>query len=95
LETLADAGKLTLGTMRAIAFPDFLIRLQQLSKMEGYFNLLSYLEDSPLYKSYLETGKKVLAGQLRFDQAGRSDPDTLTKQEFEAFTDVLRKVQIN
>ncbi len=95
VETLSDVGAMTAATLRNTAFSDLLIRLQQLSKLEGYFNLLSYIEDSPLYKSYIATGQKVLSEKLHFDQAGRIDPNTLTKEEFEGFTDILRKIQIN
>jgi hypothetical protein len=63
LETLADVEKLNVTTMRKMAHQDLLIRLQQLAKMEGYFNLLSYLEDSPLYRSYVATGKKIFPDQ--------------------------------
>lgn len=94
LETLTDSGNLSVASLRSMPLPDLLIRLQQLAKHEGYFNLLSYLEDSPLYKSYIATGKKVLSGATVLDGAG-SDEQTLTKQEFEAFTDILRKIQIN
>lgn len=94
LETIADAGKLTLSAMRQMALPDLLIRLQQLSKIEGYFNLLSFLEDSPLYKNYINTGKKVLGNQLTFGQPDAGEL-TMTKQEFEAFADILRKIQLN
>jgi len=95
LESLADAGKLTLNGMRGMALEDLVIRLQQLSKIDGYFNLLSYLEDSPLYKSYIDTGKKVLAEQISFNQVTGDDPMIMTKQEFENFADILKKIQIN
>ncbi len=95
LETLADTGKLSVAAVRNMDSADLLIRLQQLSKMEGYFNLLSYLEDSSLYRSYLNTGQKILSGQLSFDAMDRNDTSLLTKEEFEAFTDILRKIQIN
>lgn len=94
LESITDAGKLTVSSMRSLNSSDLLLRLQQLSKLEGYFSLLSYLEDSPLYKAYIATGKKMLSGQPQVDQ-GKSDSDILSKSEFEAFADILRKIQIN
>jgi len=95
LETLPDTAKLSVGAIRNMNAADLLIRLQQLSRMEGYFNLLSYLEDSPLYRSYINTGQKVLSGQLSFDTMDRTDTSLLTKEEFEAFADILRKIQLN
>jgi hypothetical protein len=95
LETLADVEKLNVTTMRKMAHQDLLIRLQQLAKMEGYFNLLSYLEDSPLYRSYVATGKKILSQETTFDQGVKRDPALLSKEEFEQFIDILRKIQIN
>jgi hypothetical protein len=95
LETLANVGTLTLAAMRAMEPADLLIRLQQLAKMEGYFNVLSYLEDSPLYKSYIATGKQALAKANPFGQGEPASKDNLTKKEFETFTDILRKIQIN
>jgi len=92
LENLANVGALTLAAMRAMDPADLLIRLQQLAKMEGYFNVLSYLEDSALYKSYIDTGKQALTNRNLFAQDGAH---LMTKKEFETFTDVLRKIQVN
>lgn len=95
LETLVNVGALNLGSLRSMNVADLLIRLQQLSKMEGYFNVLSYLEDSPLYKSYIATGKQALVNASSFGQADRGGKDLLTKKEFETFADILRKIQLN
>jgi hypothetical protein len=90
LESLADVEKLTLSHMRGMNPADLLIRLQQLSKMEGYFNLLSFLESSPLYLTYINSGKKMLGGT-----AVNPGSDLMSKAEFEVFADILRKIQIN
>jgi hypothetical protein len=95
LETLADTAKLSVAAVRNMNQTDLLIRLQQLSKMEGYFNLLSYLEDSPLYHSYINTGQKILTGQLSFEAIDPNDTSLLTREEFEAFADTLRNIQVN
>jgi hypothetical protein len=94
LENLADTAKLTLDAIRYADPADLAVRLQQLARMEGYFNLLSYLEDSALYKMYIATGKKILSTNGEFP-ATTGAADSLTKTEFEQFADILRKIQVN
>ncbi len=94
VETLTDVGGLTVNAVRTISIDNLLNRLQQLVKLEGYFNVLSFLEDSPLYKAYILTGKKILANQLKFETANE-DHTLLSKEEFENVTDILRQIQLN
>ncbi len=94
LESVTDAGQLTLSSLRSLPSADLLLRLQQLSQVEGYFSLLSHIEDSPLYKSYIATGKKMLSGPTQVDPS-KPDPNMLTKTEFETFADILRHIQLN
>lgn len=96
VETLADVGKLNVATVRTTAHSELLLRLQQLCKLEGYFNVLSYLEDSPAYKAYIASGKHVLsAAGTELDDRAKSDVSVMAKGEFEEFSDLLQKIQLN
>ena len=52
---------------------------------EGYFHILQLVEESPLYKSYLESGQSLLNNK----QA------TMSQAEFEFVTDLLRHMRFN
>jgi len=53
----------------------------------GYFEVIFNLEKSPVFKNYIDSGLKLLAGQSDFGG------DNLTKEEFEEFADLLAKIQ--
>jgi len=53
----------------------------------GYFEVIFNLEKSPVFKNYIDSGLKLLAGQ------SGSDGDNLTKEEVEEFADLLAKIQ--
>ncbi len=58
-----------------------------LASTVGYFQVLTSFEQSPLYKDYLEYGKKMLSGQ--------SQNLALSQEEFEFVTDILLSLKVN
>ncbi len=66
----------------------------------GYFAILQLVEASPLYISYMNTGKQRLGAQLTPGEDAAANPPAdpesiLTQEEFEFMTDLLRNMRFN
>ena len=64
-------------------FQDLLNAIIAVSQKYKTLNILASLEQSPLYKAYVNTGIVLLGGKEML----KADNEHLTKEEFEAFTD--------
>lgn len=60
--------------------------LRQFIKQYGYYDTRSFLEQSPLYRTYVDTGVKVLGGQADFVQEWEG---LMSQADFEKFADLL------
>lgn len=67
---------------------EFYQKLLALVSQYGYFQVITNLEQSPLYKDYLEYGRQKLAG-------GVKGVLPLSQEEFEFITDLLLSLKIN
>lgn len=82
-----DAAKITADVLHQQNRATFYNAITALAEKFGYFQILSRLEESPLYQSYLEYGKARLTG--------REDNLPLSQEEFEFVADLLRALKIN
>lgn len=88
----ADIAKLNVTTMREMG-ENLVPTLKQMVANSNYFEVLFFLEKSPLYRAYLDTG------HLALDNPGAAFPATangkilLAKAEFEEFSDLLKSIQ--
>ncbi len=90
VDTLDDVKGLTPESFRVVQ-KGFVPKLQSLVKSNGLHQVLFNLEQSPLYKLYIDTGTKALADESGFE--GLDTTAYLSRDEFEAFTDLLREVE--
>jgi hypothetical protein len=89
-----DAAALTLGNMRAMG-NNLITALKQVVASSNYYEVLFYLEKSPLYQLYLETGREALSAGASAFPASAGGKNLLSKAEFEAFSDLLKSIQIS
>jgi hypothetical protein len=88
LAKLEDVATLTASVLHHESRKSFYKAILQIATQMGYFQTLSYLETSPLYKDYINYGKIKLS-----NQASQQLP--LTQEEFEFMTDLLLSLKIN
>lgn len=88
IESVEDLAKVTSQALAQSSRKNFYMIVSQLANQLGYFQTLQYIEASPLYKSYLEYGKKKLSGA---DEKALP----LTQDEFEFMTDILLSLKVN
>ena len=82
-----ELQKLNLESLRQYTFQSIYDSISKVIQANGYFQILQLIELSPLYASYIAAGKERLgapAQQL-----------TLTQEEFEFMTDLLRNIRFN
>lgn len=86
ITSLQGLSQLTYNNFSAAHADELFEFIKALIKQYGFHDTRVYLEQSPLYQTYLETGAKVLAGQADFIQ----DWEGLMNQaDFEKFADLL------
>ncbi len=68
-------------------------KLKDLVKHFGNYEVMQYLEKSPLYKSYMLTGSQVLQDASTFEAEAKKKPEMLDKESFERTADLLRIIQ--
>ncbi len=87
-----DVQNLNVATMKAMGS-----QLNEVLKKavlaSNYFEVLFYLEKSPLYQAYLATGREALKDPANTFPATLDGKQLLTKAEFEAFSDLLKSMQ--
>lgn len=87
-----DIQQLNVATMKAMG-TDLSEVLKKAVLASNFFEVLFYLEKSPLYQAYLATGREALrASSTAFPQVS-DGKQLLTKVEFEAFSDLLKSMQ--
>ena len=82
-----DLQKLNMESLRQYTFQSIYDSISKAIQANGYFKILQLIESSSLYASYIAAGKERLgapAQQL-----------TLTQEEFEFMTDLLRNIRFN
>lgn len=89
-----DIGLINVETMRAMG-ENLAPTLKQMVASSNYFEVLFYLEKSSLYQAYLQTGREALSGNATTFNAAAGGKNLLTKAEFEAFSDLLKSIQIS
>ena len=96
LNSINDVSSLDIGSWKRQDLVAMIKKIQQLIQAHGYHEVMFGLERSPIYKSYVDTGVRLLREGGSFESfEGTSGGHTqyLTRQEFERFTDMLRQIQ--
>lgn len=88
LMAISDVSKLTAEALHHQNRENFFAAISALAEKEGYFQVLSHFEESPLYQDYLNYGKLILGGVS-------GDHLPLTQEEFEFVADLLQALKIN
>ncbi len=83
--SLAEVGNLDLSALKKNLVP----ALRKMVLSQGYHQVITVLEKSPLFQTYINTGLSVLGGKAGFLTSGKN---TLSREDFERFVDVLRGV---
>lgn len=93
--TLADMSNMSISTFQLLGKEGLLDAIALLSRKHGYFPAILAIEESPLYKMYLESGKTLLGPASAVPDSGDHilQKRVLSKQEFEAMNDILQKIQ--
>ena len=84
--SLQSLAQLTLDNFTAGKATELLEPIKQLIRQYGYYETRGSLEQSPLYRAYVDTGAKVLAGQADFVQDWEG---LMSQHDFEVFADLL------
>ncbi len=93
LEDVELIGKFTTDTLRNYDLQTVVNTVRDAIAAHGYFHILQLVETSPLYESYIESGKQRLSPQA--NSSSLTNTALLTKEEFEFFTDLLRSMRFN
>ena len=98
-KSLEDLSGLSATQFRATESSVLLESLMALVKQSDYFQVKFALEQSPVYKAYINMGKTLLDGNLDFQSAQAqlqtNNKEYLSQLEFERFTDILSSLQVN
>lgn len=90
-----DVALLNLTTMRSMGVEKLVEALKQVVKNTNYYEVLFYLEKSPLYQRYLDTGREALSTAVSTFPELKEGKPLLNKAEFEQFSDLLKSIQIS
>lgn len=93
LDQPKDVALLNVATMRAMG-ENIQTELRRMVKMSNYYDVLLSIEKSPLYQAYLLTGKESLNMPAGSFPSSENSNKYLTKEEFEAFSDLLKSIQL-
>ncbi len=86
ITSLQSLAGLTYDNFAASKSRELFEQLGRLIKQYGFHDVRNYLEQSPLYQVYVDTGAKVLAGQADFVQEWEG---LMSQEDFETFADLL------
>jgi len=86
ISSLQSLTQLTYANFSAAKAIELYEPLRQFIKQYGYYDTRSFLEQSPLYQTYVDTGVKVLGGQADFVQEWEG---LMSQEDFEKFADLL------
>ncbi len=97
VDRLEDVKNINVATLRGVGVVNLTQKVKSLCDKYGYFRVLFILEASPLYQIYLSCGLKALKEQIAYEdveaELEKTGAPCLTKPEFEAFADLLRKIR--
>lgn len=94
IRDLDDAAKIDVNVFRKAGYDQLVKILRELVRKTDYFDVSFRLEQSPLYKAYLNTGKKLLELEGRGGALPQAAAE-LSRAEFEKVADLLRAIQVN
>ena len=84
-----DVQTFTAATLHEYELQSVADAMRNIIQQNGYFQILQRLEASPLYQSYLQTGKTLLG------HTDNTSTPVLTQSEFEFIADLLRHMRFN
>lgn len=87
LTKFEDISKLTSSALHQQNRELFHKTINELAAQYGYFQVVTNLEQSPLYQDYLDYGKNMLMG--------KKDNLALSQEEFEFIADILLSLKVN
>ena len=88
-----DAAKLKAEDISAGGVQKLSEQLRGLIQANGFHKVTLALEKSPAYVSYIGTGTAVLSGKYDFSQPLSGAGKYMSREQFESFVDVLRKMK--
>lgn len=91
LQDIEKLAELSVDTVRKFDLQSIVNTVRDVILERGYFHALELIETSPLYRTYIESGKQRL-GPGNTSSAGET---LLTQAEFEFVTDLLRHMRFN
>jgi hypothetical protein len=96
INTISDASAIGVRTLRYMGPDELQLKLAGLAKRHGYFEVLFAVEKSPLYETYVQTGKKLMGEHKNFEEVANDDSwrSLLTREEFETVADILRRLGV-
>lgn len=87
LSKFEDISNLTSSALHQQNRETFHKTINELAAQYGYFQVVTNLEQSPLYQDYLNYGKSMLMG--------KKDNLALSQEEFEFIADILLSLKVN
>lgn len=91
-EKMEDIQEFSLDTLRTYDLQSVVDAVRDQIQQHGYFKIVQYLEASPLYDSYINSGKERLRSTSGQQVSNNS---LLTQEELEFMTDLLRHMRFN
>jgi len=89
LEALEDVASIKVEDLQQHATGTIVRQLRVLVSKFGYFDVVFNLENSPLFKTYINTGHKLLKDDATVEKLEKTSKEVLSKEDFEHFTDLL------
>lgn len=95
LTSLDDLKKLTLENFVFEDQNSIIKNIKDFIRNFGYHEVLFSLEQSPLFKSYINTGATILSGKAQFSLTDNAlaGPGLLKQEDFEKIADLLMEIQ--
>lgn len=95
LQEIEQLQELSVETIREHTLQSIFDAIRQAIQTNGYFAVLQLIEASPLYASYINAGKQRLGVVVPKTSDASPQESTLTQEEFEFMTDLLRNMRFN
>lgn len=90
IKNLEELSLLTIQDLEEGDLNQLIKNIQNLVKQKNVHEALKHLEESPMYKSYMETGKKAL---LNDSFENLEEQGLINQEQFEMVADLLRQVK--
>lgn len=95
IQAVEQLQELSVKTIREHTLQSIFDVIRQAIQTNGYFAVLQLIEASPLYASYINAGKQRLGAVVPKTSDASLQESTLTQEEFEFMTDLLRNMRFN